>query len=216
MIALALASVSYEVSGLAGNRNDRRVATFGGLVLTPCQDQQPMEIAVLARLAPGQTIAGVRSEGFDVAPAVENGADDSLLVVQSPLSATTVDNLRKSPSVFTAGILLAQTMDKELRSCDYRLADNPQAKRIADLVTNAMIADGLLSPYQVNAPGTTFLLTDDPTDPGKIIFTVLLATPLERPSPDMTISELLTPYAAVLDKASSTIETMGKAQWYGR
>ena len=62
--------------------------------------------------------------------------------------------------------------------------------------------------------GTTFQLTEDPTNPSHLFFTVLLAKPTGGGPGSPPISDLLVPYTATVDRATGTVLSAGRAHWY--
>ena len=103
-------------------------------------------------------------------------------------------------------------MDLSLRSCFYRLEDNPAAREIGNRATAWMVGHGVLTQEQIDAGGTTFQLAEDPTNPSHLFFTVLLATP-GGGIPGSSDAGSLTSFVATIDRATGAILSAGHANW---
>jgi hypothetical protein len=203
--------------------NDR----LGKIHVTPCDQQEPGRIALLGRLAPGRTLANLSSAGYVAAQAID-GAEDDLVVIDRvahPGSAPfTLPDLLNAPNLpanlqtdaafVSVGWLSWPAKDLSLRSCDYTLSDKPAPSAIAKTAVDFMIEKGVLTQAQIDAGGTTFMLAEDPTNPAHLFFTVVLAKPTDGGPGSPPNSELLTPYAATIDKATGTVLSAGRAHWY--
>ncbi len=139
-----------------------------------------------------------------------DGFDGTLVVLgDDPQTAAAAE---ANPALAVTGWMRARSMDVSLRSCYYRLDDKPAAVEIANRATVWMVANGVLTQAQINAGGTTFGLTDDPTNPTHLFFSVILASPGGGPPGSETASSL-TRYAAVIDRASGEVLGAGRAHW---
>ena len=76
-----------------------------------------------------------------------------------------------------------------------------------------MIAAGLLERAQIEAGGTTFQVTEDPTNTDRLFLTILLAGPGQQ-SAGFPASGGLIPYVTIIDKVSGDVLGMGRAHWY--
>ncbi len=141
-----------------------------------CAAQESGSIAIVGRLAPGHQLSELRAQGLSAVQAV-TGADPNLVVLV-PVHGQPLDQalLLKSDALISTGSLRAQTSDRSLRSCHHRLSDNPAAAAIAQSASSSLLLDGLLTPSQLDAASTTFLLTDDPTRPDQLLFIVTMPT----------------------------------------
>lgn len=190
-------------------------ARLGGIHLSSCEEQQPGVIALLGRLAPGHSVAELASKGLGATQAIEGG-DADLIVIYPGSAEPDVSRLRGDASLRLVAPLLAQTTtERELRSCDYRLADKPEAAAIAAAASKAMIEAGLLTSAQIGAGGTMFLLSDDPTDPNYLFLTISTAIGFDKlPASPAKLSGARTAYVAVVDRTTRKIVQVGKAHWY--
>lgn len=240
-VGLILSLAVVQLFGLIGDKGDSSQGfTLGQL--TPCEEQQPGEVALLGRLAPGRSVAELRARGYRTTAAVD-GIEDDLVVIRG-VSGAQFSALQSEPALRAVGPLLAQSSDPDLRSCDYRLSDKPKAAALAEVVGKAMVDAGLLTRAQIDAGGTIFTLSDDPTNPRQLFFTVILARPVPMPSPiwvpldnqpatgprtflniapqeeldrlrDATqASGYLDAYVAVIDKTTGDVVGVGRAHWY--
>jgi hypothetical protein len=107
------------------------------------------------------------AQGY-VAKQAMDGFDDSLIVLRE--DPQTVAAAQANPALAITGWIRARSMDLSLKSCYYRLNDKPAAVEIANRATAWMVANGVLTQAQIDAGGTTFGLTDDPTNPARLFF----------------------------------------------
>jgi len=175
-----------------------------------CDETEPDPIAFLGRLAAGFTVTDLTTQGYSSATTAIDGFDGTLVVLgDDPQTAAAAE---ANPALAVTGWMRARSMDVSLRSCYYRLDDKPAAVEIANRATVWMVANGVLTQAQINAGGTTFGLTDDPTNPTHLFFSVILASPGGGPPGSETASSL-TRYAAVIDRASGEVLGAGRAHW---
>lgn len=215
---IAIGSVAMllgiAISGLLGLNVSAQVPARSeelSMTTTPCDEQEPGTIAMIASLAPGRSIADLERSGYHAVPALR-GKAVGLVVVLPAAGARQPADVAKDPAVTGAGWLRAQvTTDPSLRSCDHRLADKPAAVALAQRAIAAMEQAGLLTQAEVDADGTTYLLSDDPISPSQLIFTVLLTKPAVGEAP----SEFR-PVSTLIQKGSGRIVETGEANWYAR
>lgn len=208
--------IGFDGSSSSGGTGSERTAgqVLGRPNLPPCKEQTPAQIAVLGRLAPGRDISSLLARGFFAVPAID-GIDENLVVIAASGRQIDPEELRNEPALVASGPLGSHTLDPALSTCDYRLSDNEAATALMSAATSVMIERGMLTREQIDAGGTTFQVAEDPTDASRLFLTVLLAKPLQQPGHAGTpISDLLIPYVAVMDKASSAILGVGRAHWY--
>jgi hypothetical protein len=180
------------------------------MTLQACGQRNPARIAVIGQLAPGHSASEVR--GFGIAPAF-NGLDPGTVVLYrgSDLPPLEASDLQSEPAIAHAALLTAQTNDLSLRSCNYRLADNPKASAVASRAVAFMVDRGLVSQSQVAAGSTIFLLTDNPLNAAQMYFAVVLASPATATS---SASQTLTPIVATIERGSGRVLGAGVANWY--
>jgi len=121
--------------------------------------------------------------------------------------------LQNHRALRSLGWLRHATLDLSLRSCDYQLADKPAASEIARRATFSMIAGGILTQRRLDAGGTTFQLSEDPTNPEHLFFTVLLIKLPGEPNTGPSLSGEFNTYAATIDKATGQVLNAGLAHW---
>lgn len=184
-----------------------------GAAAFPCEQQQDQPIAILGRLVPGHTVTEVAASASAVAPEFSGPAasssDEVVIFPKGGFTDSAVGTLRNDAAFAQVAVLQAHTADASLRSCEYRLRDNPRAASIADRGTTAMLAGDLLTSNEIEAPSTTFLLTDDPFDSSKLYFAVILQRPTGSP-----VTESRTPIVAVIDRGTLAVTSVEVANWY--
>ena len=133
----------------------------------------------------------------------------------NPIPLSDLPDLPTHPALWNEGWLYPYTVDPSLRSCDYRLEDNAAAAEIGRRATAFMVQTGLLTQGQIDGPGSTFQLAEDPTNPAHLFFTVILAKSTGG-EPGTALSDQLFPYAATIDRVSGAVLSAGRAHWYDR
>jgi hypothetical protein len=103
-----------------------------------------------------------------------------------------------------------------LQSCDYRLADSPGAASLVMNATRALVDAGDLTQTQIAAGGTTYHISDDPTRPDQVFFTVLLAVPVDvSRAANPTAYDALLPYVVSMDAGTGAVNrVLGRANWF--
>src|SRR6266545_508742 len=175
---------------------------FGKVADAPGCGEGGRGIALVGRLAPGHTL-GELPQGSVRAV---DGAEDDLVVFWpgfNPFSLDDLQDLPTHPALPTVGWLRSNTVDPALRSCDYRLEDNSAAAEIGRTGSSFMVQAGLLTQHQIDGPGTTFQLAEDPTNPAHLFFTVVLAS--GAGGPGTALSDQLFPYTATIDRVSGAV-----------
>lgn len=217
--------VHFELSPDAGDDSANRRSDPGAALdlapfaKLPCDKLEPPPIAVLGRLAPGYNVTSLEDAGYKAVRAIE-GAEDDLVVIDpivGPLELSegaplVVQQLQSNPALLNVALLRARATDLSLRSCWYTLDDKPAAVDIATRATDWMVQNGVLTREQVEAGGTTYGLTDDPTDPSHLLFSVLLAKP-GGGIPGSADEATLTLYVAVIDRATGDVLSAGRGYW---
>lgn len=118
-----------------------------------------------------------------------------------------------------AGVVLPQSSDPALRSCDYDLADSPGAATLAVVAGGAMVDAGFVDSDALSAPWHTWNVTDDPLDPAIAIVTLGV-----RGKPDVQpaikaiggppIQAFTTVWiSALVNRHSKTVLAVGYAPW---
>lgn len=161
-------------------------------------------IAVLARVRPGHTLDELGT-GYGWTASSEPG----LYVVKTSSAMADPLGLRGSPSVLAAGYLFASTSDPSLRSCNYRLADNPRALSTFTTLEPALITSGLITRAQIADPSTIMIITDDPTDSRHLFVAAVISSPLTSSNQGSLESVV-----ATVDKMSLRVLSVGLGHWY--
>jgi len=170
-------------------------------------------IALVGRLAPGHNLSELPQGSVRAI----DGADPDLVVFWpglNPFSLPDPQDPPTHPALVNVGWLRSNALDPALKSCDYRLEDNPAAAEIGRKAAAFMVQQGLLTQEQIDGPGTTFQLAEDPTNPAYLFFTVVLAK--DGGGPGAALSQQLFPYTATIDKVSGAVLSAGRAHWYDR
>ena len=218
VIGATLAAVAITDSSRGGRTPEpvREVSSVdGGFGLLP--DPAPRcapgagGIALVGRRAPGHTLAELPQSVRAI-----DGAEDDLVVFwpgYNPIPFSDLPDLPTHPALQGVGWLRVNAVDPSLTSCNLRLEDSPAASDIARKATAFMVERGLLTLDQIDGPGTTFQMAEDPTNPAHLFFTVVLAKSTGG-EPATALSEQLFPYAATIDRGSGTVLSAGRAHWY--
>jgi hypothetical protein len=105
----------------------------------------------------------------------DTGAPASTVLL-SPrrLDGSVIDQaqLQAAAGVANAAPVFPQSADPAIHSCDYRLADRPQAAPFVAAAEAALTAQGLATRQQIEGPGALYLLSDDPLDANQVIGTI--------------------------------------------
>lgn len=176
---------------------------FAVQALLPCGEGNAATVAAIAQLAPGTTVSGA-----NVGVARSGIADDVVVLYPRDRGAVSGAALQTTGGgVLRTGNIVGQAADPQYRSCHYRLADSPAASAIAQRATEKMIESSLLSRDQLADPGTTFMLTDDPLDQGKLLFAVVIPQPQVSASAKNVV-------VAVVARGSSQVLSVAPGDWY--
>lgn len=173
VVASAALAVAIAASAAAGHAGLKKVggASRGSVATTV----SPMVLAVVGRLVPGHSLSELASRGFQVAPALQDkagAARGDLFAVYTSDPAATIAAMRGDPAVAAAGSLAAQSRDPALASGNRTLEDSAGASRLVHLAERSLVSGGFLTAAQLSDPGTSFLVSDDPTARGAQIVTV--------------------------------------------
>jgi hypothetical protein len=80
------------------------------------------------------------------------------------------------PGVRASGIVYAQSSDPALRSCDYKLIDQPQDQPLVAAAKAGFVKTGLATTDELDGEGTMYLVSDDPLDAAQVIVTIDVPT----------------------------------------
>jgi len=132
--------------------------------------------------------------------------EDDLVVIYGPNSEQAANG---DAALRSSGTLGSRTSDPKYISCNYYLSDNAASQALGREVAARFVADGLATSTQLNAPSTTWMITDDPTDRQNLFVAAILATKSVG-SPDAA----LTPIVASVDRSTATITNTAVSAWY--
>ena len=168
--------------------------------MLPCGEGDG-RMATVARLKPGHTIKEVRAAGLVALPAVD-GIDDGLVVIGKPDSASGAYALSHLQAVVAWGDVRPQTRDSVLRSCNYKFEDNAAALEVITSAGRIMVERGVIPQWDLDAPASIYLLTDDPTDATRM-FAAL----------SVQLADRRTVFVATLDRGSRAVLSAGRSHW---
>jgi hypothetical protein len=139
-----------------------------------------MEVAVVGRLNAGSTLQSLPKglTGGWAIQATTGVPQSSLFVAYTTDPTGTLAALQASSAVASAGLLLAQSSNPAYFGCEHSLADSPGAHALVASAEQSMINTGYATSTQLNDPSTTYLVSDDPTEPGIEIVTAELNSPV--------------------------------------
>lgn len=177
-----------------------------------CAGSSTAVVATLVRLAPGRTARSTLGLNTAVTPALDS--DPSLQVITSEPTAADIQRLSSVAGVAGVGYLRPQTSEVVWQSCDYKLADNAAAQAMGRAAAADMLKAGLLTQANLDNAGTTFMISDDPTDSRNLFLTITLSHPVAQPRGGLALSTLLEPYVAVVSKATGVVMSVSHAHWY--
>ena len=179
-----------------------------------CREGEPgVPLVLLARLRAGHTLTELPGSVRAL-----DGAEENLVVYwpgYNPIPRSDLTDIPTHPALQSVGWLRPNTVDPSLRSCSYKLEDNPAAADIGRRAAAFMVEQGLLTQDQIEGPGTTFQLAEDPTNTEHLLFSVVLANSVATgPAGAPPSTSGLTPYTAIIDRSSGTVLGAGRAHWY--
>jgi hypothetical protein len=211
VVALVTLGLVASIPLAAGLREKTSAADGTQFGFTPqsCEQQTPGRVAVLGRIVGGSGSGGAAIAGY-VAKAAIKGSSDQALVVLARADGTSIDDPTDLtlPGIADIGDLLTQSQDPALRSCHLRLGDRPLAAAFAARGVDALVAGGIVSKADANGDGAVYLLADDPTDPSRLIFTLVISQPNRPLDPGAQQR-----YAAEIDRATGEVLAVGAAGW---
>lgn len=206
----AAASPSYSQSPPATLRNAG---------LQPCGTAGGADIAYVVTFAPGHTLAEFSVPGFTAVPLFQPTAINyspsttQLYVVVANAPATLRPAALTSSSSFTYSGWLSQSTDASLLSCNYRLADKPDALALAQKGFGALVSSNLATQSSIDDPSTIYIVADDPADANLAL--VIAAFNSGSVTATATTPKLdRTSAAALINKTTGQIVELGPTNLY--
>jgi hypothetical protein len=172
-------------------------------------------------VATPSSVSGYKVRPFLLAPDKTHAVAGSehLYLVAGPITMAAATARQQAavadPAVTDAGLIPLRSHDPSLRSCNDQLQDKPRAAALIAPVSEAIVASGLTTAAVLQAPGTTWAVTDNPLDPNELIVTAGVQGKPESPqasgAPATYPTQAIT---AFVDKASSKVLTVGFSPIY--
>lgn len=170
-------------------------------------------LGTIGILQPGTSITDATQAGVQIRAAITVQASPAQTVIVLGSSQNGSPPVA-SPTLFSAsGVVLAQSSDKSLLSCDYHLSDSAAAQPFLVAAKAAAMSQGFASATQLDSDATIYFVSEDPTTAGRLLVTVDTIGPIvPGPAGTPTLHALKT-FFALLSRTPASVVGTGQGTW---